>query len=285
MNLKIALPVLTLMAFSTCSCSSGDIEGIVRFRGAPAEGAQVSLGDLTAVTNSAGQFSFTAVPAGSQTLRAELPLEEDQFVAAHQSVEVGWSTPDITIELPDSIEVSVAALTAGTVTLRWTPTTSLDFQEYQVLRTPLVGIPAALIHTEPCINDVTYYDDGDIPGKKLPINNDFFYTVVAVDSLGLIARSNILRVRIPPRDTPTLPLRHRSEDDARHANGAQVGGLCWDGKALRLANWTDTGEDDDPRNVCISYIEFTTDTTSERIDWNYGYGWTNPIACYTLEPW
>jgi hypothetical protein len=237
-KMKTLLPLLILLTFSTCSCAPDDVEGVVQFRGTPAEGAQVSLGELKTMTNANGEFSFTAVPEGSYGLRAELSLQDGRVVAAHEVVEVDWSIPDVTVQLPAAIELSVSALTARTLTLQWTPTTSSEFQEYRVYRTPLEGLPAALIYIERCIDNVVYFDDWDIPDF---MSVEYFYRVIAVDSIGLIGQSNVLKVTSPPLNTTTSTKRYSLEEESKSAGEVQTGGMCWYGGPLASGYWTDTG--------------------------------------------
>lgn len=283
MKTMLTLSVLGLLALQGCACSG--VEGVVLFGGAPAEGARVSLGELTTVTDAQGEFSFDSSPDGAEILSADLSLEDGRFVAVHNDFDIRSGTQEITLELPPPIELSYKKLTAGTVTLQWTKATIPNFDAYRVYRAPLAGLPPALIHVGRDIEDVTYFDDGDGLDLQLPTSTDFYYSVIASDLVGPIGGSNLLKVRIPPWNATTFAKRYRLEEISKFTADAHVGGMCWDGTALRIAYWKKPSESPDARNVWITRFDLATGTTSGRIGWNEDSAWPHGIACDSQGVW
>ena len=109
-----ALALLVVAALPAAAQTTGTIRGTVSAKGRPLSSAQVSIRgtSLGAVTNSAGQFTIGNVPAGRQTVRAQMigfsPADQAVSVAAGQTASLAFQLSETAILMEQLVVTGTA---------------------------------------------------------------------------------------------------------------------------------------------------------------------------------
>lgn len=140
------LPLIFLgcIANSNEPSENYSVSGNLIYEGAPLPNATISLDnrvDLTAQSNSNGEFSIKNVPRGDYTITAEKSNPDGSFLEKSSEISV---TQDITIEsfiLPKGVKLlDPTEINATSMQLIWNATNANDFREYKLYKHTSSGL-------------------------------------------------------------------------------------------------------------------------------------------------
>jgi hypothetical protein len=194
--LLVTILLLTIMGCkenSTEPTGNYSVSGKIMQEGKPLPNASVSLDkriDLTAQTNSDGEFSIDNVPKGEYTLSVEKTNSDGSFISKSSELSV---TDDIFIQsllLPKGVKMlEPTEVSANSMHLSWTSTDANDFREYKLYRHTSSGLDentGTLVHVSTAISDTQFVDDDINPLTT------YYYRVYIMNEYARLGGSNIV---------------------------------------------------------------------------------------------
>jgi hypothetical protein len=169
------------------------VSGIVENKNGPLAGATVTIDNSSGLSNSTdqnGHYQIDKVPKGSHAITARYTLVGGAFVQTVDTVDLVSDTVLTPMVLPNPVTLYTDYSASETsLTMRWTPTTAIDFREYKVYALDMPGLDentGSLVYVSVNPLDTVFTHTNLLSSKT------YYYRVYLMNSYGRMGGSNLL---------------------------------------------------------------------------------------------